>query len=266
MGMLIRFFLFTYALSWIFFITVVLLPSHAPGLSALQQILIFLGAISPSLVALGLLFFKGGKGQIDDIWRRISHWKVGLKFYVIAIGYMAVIKLTVAILYKLITSEWPAFGQEAWYLMLAVIPFSTLVQAGEEIGWRGFALPRLTSRFGLPLSTIILGVIWASWHLPLFFIQNASTYGQSFFLYVLQVTAISIAMGWLYWRTQGSLLLTMLMHAAINNTKDIVPSAVPGASNPFEWNISLAGGLTLIMLWIFAVYFLYRMRSIKFLK
>jgi membrane protease YdiL (CAAX protease family) len=147
--------------------------------------------------------------------------------------------------------------------MAGAIAFSTWVQAGEEIGWRGYALPRLADRLGLSTGSVLLGIVWASWHLPLFFIPVADTLGQSFPLYLLQVTALSVAMGWLYWRTGGSLLLVMLLHAAVNNTKDIVPSAVPGATNPFALSTSLVAWLTVALLWICAAYFLVRMRKMK---
>jgi len=97
---------------------------------------------------------------------------------------------------------------------------STPVQAGEEVGWRGYALPRLAERLGLPWASVALGVIWACWHLRLFFLfDGADTFGQSFPVYLLSVTALSVAMAWLYWRTGASLLATMLLHAAVNNTK-----------------------------------------------
>ena len=102
--------------------------------------------------------------------------------------------------------------------------------------------------------------IWASWHLPLFFALEGDTYGQSFPVFLLQVTALSVAMAWLYWRTAGSLLLVMLMHAAVNNTKDIVPSAVSGASNPLSLSSSLVAWLTVGLLWVGATCFLFRMR------
>jgi membrane protease YdiL (CAAX protease family) len=143
--------------------------------------------------------------------------------------------------------------------MAAAIVVSTWVQAGEEIGWRGYALPRLAARFGLGRASIVLGVVWACWHLPLFFLRGADTYGQSFVVYLLQVIALSVAMAWLYGRTHGSLLLVMLMHAAINNTKDIVPSAVPGATNALALSPSLVAWLTVALLWLGAGYFLVRM-------
>jgi membrane protease YdiL (CAAX protease family) len=110
---------------------------------------------------------------------------------------------------------------------------------------------------------VILGILCASWHLPLFFVPAADKYGQSFPLYLLQVTALSIAMAWLYWRTEGSVLLVMLLHAAVNNTKDIIPSAVPGATNPLALSTSLPAWLTVALLWICAAYFLFAMRKGK---
>lgn len=172
---------------------------------------------------------------------------------------MPAIKLLVAMVHRVATGEWPRFSQEPVYLMLAAMMISTWVQAGEEVGWRGYALPRLSERFGLAPASIILGIVWATWHLPLFFFPDSTTLGQSFPLYLLQVTAVSVTMAWLYWRTGGSLLLVMLMHAAVNNLKDIVPSAVSGATNTFSLHASLVGWLTVVFLWIGAGYFLIQM-------
>ncbi len=270
MGPLAKYFLLTYAVSWTCFISVVLLSrgtqATSSGFYVFQQVLLFLGTITPSLVALWLTARTGIPGQTQNLLGKVGKWRVNIKWYLFAAGFMVVIKMFVAFTYKIITGEWPQFGPEAWYVMLVAIIFSTWVQAGEEIGWRGFALPRMSQRLGLPISTLVLGVLWACWHLPLFFLQEADKFGQSFPLYLIQVTGLSVAIGWLYWRTQGSLLLTMLMHAAVNNTKDIVPSITPGATNPFGLSHSLVAWLTIAFLWIFAAYCLIRMRSIKQLE
>lgn len=225
--------------------------------------LVLLGTITPSLVALFLTRRSGITGETTKLLGRIGRWQVNIKWYVFAVSYIAIIKLLAAIIYRVSTEAWPLFGQDAWYIMLIAILFSTWVQAGEEIGWRGFVLSRLTAKFGLALSTLLLGLVWSVWHLPLFFVKGADTFGQSFPLYLLQVTALSVALGFLYWRTGGSLLLVMLMHAAVNNTKDIVPSAVQGATNQFALSNSLVAWLTVALLWIFAIYFLIRMRAVK---
>ncbi len=108
-------------------------------------------------------------------------------------------------------------------------------------------------------ASVLLGLIWACWHLPLFFVPGIDNYGQSFPIFVLGVTALSVAITWLYAHTNGSLLLTMLMHSAVNQTLGIVPSAVANAANPFALSASLAAWLTGAFLWITAVYFLVRM-------
>lgn len=145
--------------------------------------------------------------------------------------------------------------------MAFAIPFSTPVQAGEEIGWRGYALPGLAARLGLPAASLVLGVVWACWHLPFFVLAGSDKTGQSFPVYVLGVTALSVAMAWLYWRTHGSLLLTMVLHAAINNTTDLVPAATPGAADPFSFAASPVAWTTVVLLWLGAA--LVRMRGAR---
>jgi hypothetical protein len=82
-------------------------------------------------------------------------------------------------------------------------------------------------------------------------------------VFVLQVTALSVALAWLYAHTNGSLLLVMLLHSAVNNSKDIVPSAVPGAANTFGLSASLVAWLTVTLLWVCASYFLARMPKLE---
>jgi membrane protease YdiL (CAAX protease family) len=149
--------------------------------------------------------------------------------------------------------------------MIAATVLSTAIggQVGEELGWRGYALPRLAARLGLGGASVVLGVFWASWHFPLFYLQGADTYGQSFPAYLLQVTAISVAIAFLYWRTKGSLLLPMLMHAAINNTKEIVPAIARTAANPLWPSASLMSWISVAVVWVVAGYFLVRMRGAK---
>jgi membrane protease YdiL (CAAX protease family) len=121
----------------------------------------------------------------------------------------------------------------------------------------------MAERMGLAPASVLLGLLWAFWHLPQFFIPEADTYGQSFLVYVLQVTALSVAMAWLFAKAGGSLLPVMLMHAAVNNAKDIVPSATPGASDPFGSSASLVAWLTVTLLWVCAGAFLARMPDVR---
>jgi hypothetical protein len=138
---------------------------------------------------------------------------------------------------------------------------STWVQAGEEVGWRGYALPRLATYLGLGGASVLLGVIWALWHVPLFYLQGSGSEGQSFPIYLLHVTALSVAMSWLYWKTEGSLLLVMLMHASVNNTTGIVPAAVPNAVDTMSFEGSPVAWMTVGISWLVAALLLSRMRA-----
>lgn len=256
-GPLVTFFVLTYAVMWTFFITVA--AAAIPARSPLGFLLLLLGTFAPSLVALWLTARAEGGTGVRTLLGRVVQGRVAAQWYLFAVAYIPAVKLTVALIQRVTTGEWPLFGDDPWYLILLAIAFSTPFQAGEEIGWRGYALPRLAARFGLARASILLGLIWASWHLPQFFIPQADTYGQSFFVFVLQVTALSVAMAWLYAHTNGSLLPVMLMHAAVNNSKDIVPSTLPGAANIFGLSASTVAWLTVALLWICAAYFLARM-------
>ncbi|OLC37591.1 MAG: hypothetical protein AUH81_05915 [Candidatus Rokubacteria bacterium 13_1_40CM_4_69_5] len=256
-GSLFKFFVLTYAVTWTCFISVA--AARIPARTPLGVFLVLLGVYAPSLVALWLTARAEGVTGARALLGRILRWRVPARWYLFAVAYIPAIKLTAALVHRVATGAWPRFGHELWYLIPAAIAFSTPFQAGEEIGWRGYALPRLAARFGLARASILLGLIWACWHLPQFFIPEGDTYGQSFFVYALQVTALSVAMAWLYARTGGSLLLVMLLHSAVNNAKDIVPSAVPGATNTFGLSASFVAWLTVTFLWICAAYFLTRM-------
>lgn len=267
MRSLLKFFSLTYIVSWsLWIVAAAISPMTDPQPSALLAIgglLYFIGVFAPSLVALALTAEEHGRAETVALLGRTIKWSVGARWYVFALGFMAAIKLTAALSLRIATGTWPAFGGEAAYIMAIAIPFSTPVQAGEEIGWRGYALPRLSEHLGLPSASIVLGAIWAAWHLPFFFIGGTDKSGQSFPVYFLSVTALSVAIAWLYWRTNGSLLLTMLMHAAVNNTKDIVPSAASGATNIVSLGASRVAWVSVGLLWICAGYFLVRMRGVK---
>lgn len=255
------FFLLAYALMWVCFFTVAL--ARISPHSALGNMLLLLGAFAPSLSAIALTARENRGDGVNVLLRRVVQWKVPMRWYIFALIYTVAVKLAVALLHRLIVGVWPLFGQDPWYGIVAAVLFSTPFQAGEEIGWRGFALPRLAARFGLARASVLLGLVWGFWHLPQFFIPEGDSYGKSFILLVSGVTALSVTFAWLWAHTRRSLLLSMLLHAAWNNAKDIVPTPTMGARSIFTLHASALSWLTVLVLWISAVYFLARMPKIK---
>src|SRR5258708_33014904 len=146
-GALGTFLVLTFAVTWICFPTVAALaiPAHAP----LGALLLLLGAFAPGLVALWLTARADGSTSVRALLGRTLQWRVAAQWYVFAVGYIAAIKLAVALVHRMVSGAWPRFGDEPWYLIPAAIIVSTPFQAGEEPRLRGVAPPPLTRAFGL---------------------------------------------------------------------------------------------------------------------
>jgi uncharacterized protein len=253
---LVLFFAATFLASWtLWFLAAELGAARADDGNA---ILFLPGTVAPAVVALWL---NARSKHPEPLGSRLVRWDVGARWYVFAIGYILVAKLMAAVLHRLITGYWPTFGDVPLLLLLLATLASTPVQAGEEIGWRGYALPQMANAIGLPAASLLLGLLWALWHLPLFYIHGTDLTGQPLGHFVLAVTALSVAMTWLHHRTGGSLLLVMLMHAAVNNTTGIVPSARLQQASPLELSAPLMAWLTVALLWTAAGYLLARLAA-----
>jgi membrane protease YdiL (CAAX protease family) len=258
---LLGYFLLTFLVTWSLWVA-------ASGLAAPGNTGVFggrgpvflLGVFAPSLVALAFMARAEGRAGVTRILARIGQWRVGVRWYAIAIGYFVIVQLAAALVHRVMAGAWPPFGDTPVMLMVVSTAVSLWAQAGEEVGWRGYASPRLARYVGLAGASVILGVVWAVWHLPLFILPDSGSTGQSFPVYLLHVTALSVMFAFLYWKTGGSLLLVMLLHAAVNNTTGIVPAAVGGATAPVALGGSLVAWAIVAISWIVAVPLLFLMR------
>jgi membrane protease YdiL (CAAX protease family) len=256
LAQLLAFFALSFALAWIFFFAVA--SQSGSALSPIQGVLATLGAFAPGVSAVLLTWRAEGRAGVERLIAPAFRWQVAARWYVFALFYLLGIKLLAAVVLRVTTGHWPRFGTDNLGIIPFAIAISTFFQAGEEIGWRGYALPRLAERMGLSLASLALGVIWASWHLPLFYARGADKFQQSFGVYALTVIAMSVAAAWLFART-GSLWIVMVMHAAVNNTKDIVPSATQAGRGVFGWAASPMSWTTLAILWMVTIVLLMRM-------
>jgi membrane protease YdiL (CAAX protease family) len=177
----------------------------------------------PAFAALLAAAFTGGHAAVAELGARLVRWRVGWRWYAVVVLGPAVFSLAVATAYAMLGGSWsdavpPALGGET---PLALLPLFLLVLfvtdgIGEEVAWRGFALPRLLARHNALVASLILGALWAAWHLPLVWTEGAPLFGQPVWLLLLDMTAKSVLFTWVFLRTRGSVLLAALFHATTN--------------------------------------------------
>src|SRR5262249_34479518 len=144
MRSLIKFFALTFIVGWVCWTAAAAITggtaSLSHGFASIRGTLIFSRVMAPAVVAPGAITQTEGRAGTLLLRRRIIHLPNDVRWYVFALGFFAVIKLTVSLLHRIVTGAWPPFGQTPFYLVLMAICISTPVQAGDEIGWRGYAL------------------------------------------------------------------------------------------------------------------------------
>jgi membrane protease YdiL (CAAX protease family) len=169
----------------------------------------------PFAAALTLSALTGGWPAVKGLLAKIVHWRVGIQWYLVALGLPLVIQLMATLLNPLFGSPAPTWSNIP--PVLDVIPMVLLFAVfsgplGEEPGWRGFALPRLLSRYPALTASLILGVVWAAWHIPLFLVGDLSVYGT------INAVLAAIVFTWVYQNTGGSVLIPILMHMSHQNS------------------------------------------------
>lgn len=171
-----------------------------------------------------------GKESVITLLKRFLIWRVGWKWYLMAFFLLPVIDLLGVFLYALWSQTAPDFSSVFAYkifgpsanLLLLTIPFFLfeMLTNGEEIGWRGYVLPRLQTKHSPLMASLILGFIWSIWHLPKF----VTHWDPIFFgLYGLQTMALAVLYTWLITNTHGSLLMVTLLHASGNTAGMMLP-------------------------------------------
>jgi membrane protease YdiL (CAAX protease family) len=211
---LVTFFLLVFILTWVVWVP---RASGAP-LGVLGQAWTWIPAIAALLAAA----LTGGRGALRELGSRLVRWRVGWQWYVVVILGPAVFSLAVAGVYTLFGGSWaeaapPAILAGPLLLLPLFLAILTLTDGlGEELAWRGFALPRLLTRYNALVASVVLGVIWALWHLPLLWTEGNGMFHLPVWLLLLDLTAKSILFTWVFLHTRGSVLIAMLFHGATN--------------------------------------------------
>jgi membrane protease YdiL (CAAX protease family) len=212
---LLGYFALTFATSWGGIL--IILAARGFDLSPMQPLeagLILLAMLlGPSVSGLIFTALADGRAGMGQLGARLIRWQVGVHWYAVALLTMPAILLT--ILWSLSAVVDPAFSPRFQWALFAV---GLVAGSFEEIGWTGFATPRLLARQTLGMAGLSLGFIWAFWHLLVDFRYNIDAMGAAWLLefaivYLATLTPYRMLMMWVYSHTQ-SLLLAMLMHAS----------------------------------------------------
>lgn len=201
-------------------------PALVVGTGLLPPAAAQLGALSASLAAIVLVVIEGRKRGLRELLGRALTWRVGIQWWIIALFFMIIPCVASLYLYDLLGG--PAVDWSELEPLYKIVPMFILLTVaagfGEEFGWRGFLLPRLQIRHNALVSGLIVGVAWAIWHIPLFFIKGTSQYEQqlqggllpAILGYAIFVIAQSVQFTWLFNNTKGSVLLAAVFHGASN--------------------------------------------------
>jgi membrane protease YdiL (CAAX protease family) len=185
-----------------------------------------LGGFGPLVAALLCARVEPGGPGVRGLLRRYRIWRVGVAWYAIALGLLPALYVVGVAVYGV------AGGDSAglWFFPpenAQHVSAMFLMPMVEEIGWRGFALPRLQQRYTALQASLLLGVVWALWHVMMFILQDVPS--ETFTIALADIVVGSVFFSWIYNHTRGSLLLAVLAHAGVhlNNPAHALPNAIP---------------------------------------
>ena len=244
---LLIFFGLTFFITWGVWLLLIYLQLESP--------LMKLGTFGPTLAALVLIGFERGKSGFRELGTMLTRWRVSWIWYAVSLAAPALVIIAALGIYQGLGGSGLEYNDPAqWYLvfpMFFYILFTSVL--GEEIGWRGYAFPRLINAVSPLGASLVLGLIWGLWHLPLFWMPWDFHSEMAFLPFLIQVLASSVIYGWIYMNTQGSLLIIHLFHTASNASAGllpVLPISTGGDMRPFWLAVGLLTALAvLIVLW-----------------
>ncbi len=243
--------LLTFGSAWLIWSPLLIAEYLHLTLPVPSLVFITLGSFAPTITALFLTWKYAGGSELCRLLGRALIWRVSPIWYVIAIAGPALIMLLAMGIHVLLGGTVPDYVPFGARWLIVAVNFILILliggPLGEEFGWRGFALPELETRFSPLWASLILGIIWSVWHLPLFFISDSAQHSLPFGMYVLLTIPLTLMITWVYHSSGDSLLLVMVFHAAVNTWSGplmISPEAA-GSARPLV--------LVVMLTWVVAI-------------
>lgn len=236
-----KFFLITFTISWFCW-------GVLPRLAVLpDSIVLASGTFGPTLAAIILTASTNGRNGLKELFSKLLIWQFPAKWYLASLFGPAVIVIISLEIHKMIGGTVQQINDpKQWYLVFpAFVQILIFSVAGEELGWRGYALPKLQDQTNSLLASVIIGIVWGFWHLPLWWMPGNFHTAIPLAPFILHDVALSILMTWMYNHTRKSLLLPHIFHTTVNLTigvSPILPEGTGGSMVPL--------GISFVILWL----------------
>ena len=210
------FFLVTVLISWTAWGVMALLGVE-PGLD-LGGLLWLLGGFGPPIAAILVTEITEGRAATRELLGRLFRWRPGWRWYGVALLLPGVVVVGAVVIDAVIWDVDTALPTPAFVLLfVGLVVVSSVIGGGqEEIGWRGFALPRVQASYSALTASLLVGVMWTVWHFPLFVVPGTVQTDLPLLPFVVQGIALAVVFTWLYNSTGGNLLLAVLLHGSHN--------------------------------------------------
>lgn len=226
---LVTYFVLVFAIEWLL---VLILPAFVPTMIAL-----LIGSWLPNAIGLLVTGVAGGRPALHELFDKVVLWRIGLRWLAIALLLPAALTFLAIGLYTLLGNTVPEFAPASQLLPIVLITVFTGA-LGEELGWRGTALPRLQSRWTPLISSLILGLLWGVYHLPALLLSGFPQQELPILPFIVASLALTVLVTWTFNHTGGSLIPVFLYHFSFNLMLNV--TGVIGAPALF----SLLAGIT----------------------
>lgn len=218
------FLLVTFTWTWLFWLPSVLSPT-GPS-TPMLFVLFIIGGYGPIVGAFLLTFINERKSGVKVLWKRFWNVKINKKWLLVTfllIPCLYILSSALAICFQgdPPTLDWLS---QPWVMVGYIITAFFAGGFPEEFGWRGYLLDRFQGRVNLLFSSLIIGIIWGLWHLPVWLMPDEThTMGIfNYLLFIFDVTFSSILFTWLYKNTNGSIFIAVMFHTMINFTSFLI--------------------------------------------
>ncbi len=247
---LVAFFVLAYAASWLAELVLFVF------LGAPTALVVPVITFGPTVAAVTVTASLEGRPGLGRLAARMRLWRVGGRWYLVALVGIPLAYLAGALVMPGVIGSFTPVAPAAWIIEYAIVLTLGGViggPLGEEPGWRGFALPRLQARLGPLGATLLLGVLWAGWHIPQFLMpewadQNGGVTLSSVAVFVLTVVAICVLMTWIVNHARASIFVAILAHSSVNTSQVMLNQLFPGAATSDVAGLIGFGALAIMLL------------------